>query len=161
MNGSPIAPRTRTLIAGLDPGHSKCGLVLADTERNLVLEAAILPPQDCANLLQGWQLQGLESVVVGNGTGSRRWREQLGQLHLQPELVNEHGSTLAARQRYWELCPPSPWTRLVPAGLRLPPRDIDDVVAQLLVERHRGIQLQRTSAAVQRTLTAPKTWPAR
>jgi hypothetical protein len=28
-------------------------------------------------------------------------------------------------------------------------------VAQLLVERHLGIQLQRTSTAVQRTLTSP------
>jgi hypothetical protein len=70
-------------------------------------------------------------------------------------LVNEHGSTLAARQRYWDLDPPSSWTRLMPPGLRLPPRDIDDVVAQLLVERHLGIQLQRASTAVQRTLTPP------
>jgi hypothetical protein len=161
MSGTPIAPQAGSLIAGLDPGRSKCGLVLADTERRLVLEAAILHPQDCACLLQGWQHQGLGSVVVGNGTGSRRWQHQLHQLHLQPELVNEHGSTLAARQRYWELCPPSPWIRLVPPGLRLPPRDLDDVVAQLLVERHRGIQLQRSSTAVQRTLAAPRTSPAR
>jgi len=161
MSGPPTAPQAGPLIAGLDPGRSKCGLVLADTERKLVLEAAILPAQDCASLLQGWREQGLECVVVGDGTGSSSWRQQLHQLHLHPALVNEHGSTLAARQRYWELCPPSPWTRLLPPGLRLPPRDIDDVVAQLLVERHRGIRLQRTSTAVQRTLTAPKTSPAR
>jgi hypothetical protein len=75
--------------------------------------------------------------------------------------VNEHGSTLAARQRYWELYPPGLWTRLWPPGLRLPPRDIDDVVAQLLVERHCGMRLQRTAAEVQRTLMAARTSPAR
>ena len=161
MTGTPAAPQAGTLIAGLDPGRSKCGLVLADTEQKLVLEAAILPPQDCSSLLQSWQQQGLQGVVLGNGTGSSSWRQPLQQLHLKPELVNEHGSTLAARQRYWELYPPSLWTRLWPPGLRLPPRDIDDVVAQLLVERHCGIRLQRPSAAVQRTLMAAKTSPAR
>ena len=155
MSGTPTAPQAGTLIAGLDPGRSKCGLVLADAERKQVLEAAILPPQDCVSLLQDWQHKGLGAVLVGNGTGSSSWQQQLLLLLLQPELVNEHGSTLAARQRYWDLDPPSSWRRLMPPGLRLPPRDIDDVVAQLLVERHLGIQLQRTSTAVQRTLTPP------
>ena len=76
MSGTPIAPQAGPLIAGLDPGRSKCGLVLANTERKLVLEAAILPAQDCASLLQGWREQGLECVVVGDGTGSSSWRQR-------------------------------------------------------------------------------------
>ena len=55
----------------------------------------------------------------------------------------EAGTTLAARQRYWQLEPPRGWRRLLPEGLRLPPRDIDDVVAQLLLERHLQRPLQR------------------
>jgi hypothetical protein len=40
--------------------------------------------------------------------------------------------------------------RLLPAGLRLPPRDIDDVVAQLLIERHYGLHLRRSNQEVLR-----------
>jgi hypothetical protein len=36
MSGTPTAPQAGTLIAGLDPGRSKCGLVLADAERKQV-----------------------------------------------------------------------------------------------------------------------------
>ena len=74
MSGTPTAPQAGTLIAGLDPGRSKCGLVLADAERKQVLEAAILPPQDCVSLLQDWHHKGLGAVLVGNGTGSSSWR---------------------------------------------------------------------------------------
>ncbi|MCP9881833.1 resolvase [Cyanobium sp. Alchichica 3B3-8F6] len=151
---------TAGLIAGLDPGRSKCGLVLADLAQALVLEAAILPPEASRAQLQAWQRQGLTRVVVGNGTSSSAWRGPLAALALELELVDEHGSTLAARDRYWELYPANGWWRLLPAGLRLPRRDIDDVVAQLLVERHSGLRLQRPTQEVRRCLQGLKSEPA-
>ncbi len=151
---------TTGFIAGLDPGRSKCGLVLADLAQARILEAAILPPEASRAQLQDWQRQGLARVVVGNGTGSGDWRDRLTALALALELVDEHGSTLAARDRYWELWPPTGWLRLLPAGLRLPPRDIDDVVAQLLVERHSGLSLQRSTPEVCRNLHHVRSEPA-
>jgi hypothetical protein len=62
-------------------------------------------------------------------------------------VLNEHGTTLAARRRYWELFPPRGWRRLLPEGLRLPPRDWDDVAAQLLLERWLGRRLDRRGEA--------------
>ncbi len=134
----PVSP-----IAGLDPGRSKCGLVLADLAQRRILEAAILPPEASQGLLTRWRERGLTAVVVGNGTGSDAWSPRLAQLQLERIPIDERGTTLAARDRYWELFPPGRWRRLLPAGLRLPPRDIDDVVAQLLVERHSGLLLRR------------------
>ena len=150
MTAAPTGPQAAALIAGLDPGRSKCGLVLADLTRQRVLQAAILPPASCLDLLRCWQQQGLGRIVLGNGTVSRDWRPVLAGLQLELALVDERGSTLAARDRYWDLFPPGLWLRLLPAGLRLPPRDIDDVVAQLLLERHAQLQLQRESAEVLR-----------
>ena len=89
-------------------------------------------------------------MILGNGTGSNTWRPLLSQLNLELTLVDERGSSLAARQRYWELDPPNPWMRLLPTGLRLPPRDVDDVVAQLLLERWLGEPLQRRNGEVLR-----------
>ncbi|MEB3265597.1 MAG: resolvase [Cyanobacteriota bacterium] len=131
-------------LVGLDPGRSKCGLVLTDTTCSAIVAAAVLPPRQAAERLLHWQQRRgpLAAVVLGNGTGSGPWLQELkGTLPLH--LVEEQGTTLAARQRYWQLHPARGWQRLLPEGLRLPPRDWDDVVAQLLVERWLGRPLPR------------------
>jgi RNase H-fold protein (predicted Holliday junction resolvase) len=135
------------IVAALDPGRSKCGLVRTDPERRQIEEALVLPPGPCREQLLAWHRDlKLAVVVLGDGTGSRRWQERLeGELPLL--LVDERGSTLAARRRYWELEPPRGWRRLIPEGLRQPPRDWDDVVAQLLLERWLGHPLKRTTWA--------------
>ncbi len=137
-------------IAAVDPGRSKCGLAVTDQAGQTIVAAAILPPDDSLALLLQWQGQGLSLVVLGNGTGSRSWREQLTQSGLAIQQRDEWGTTLAARQRYWQLEPPRGWRRCLPRGLRLPPRDIDDVVAQLLLERHLGRPLARSCGSVWR-----------
>lgn len=132
-----------SLMAALDPGRSKCGLVLVDPGGSRVLATAILIPAQSEMLLRRWQNEGLQEVVLGNGTGSETWEGILKGLGLRVRLVEERGTTLAARARYWQLERPRSWRRWLPAGLRLPPRDIDDVVAQLLLERLLGRTFHR------------------
>ena len=129
-------------LAGLDPGRSKCGLVLALPQQRQILAAAVLPPPACLERLRQWQERGLQRILLGDGTHSRHWQALLQELGLAVQLVDERGTTLAARDRYWQLHPPRGWQRLIPNGLRLPPRDIDDVVAQLLLERQLGVPLR-------------------
>lgn len=164
MSSYPSEPGA---LAGLDPGRSKCGLVLSDPSGHAIVCAAILSPTDSLVLLRQWQ--GLGLVVLGDGTGSSPWHERLAELGVTVTRQDERGTTLAARQRYWQLHPPRSWRRCLPRGLRLPPRDIDDVVAQLLLERHLGRLLQRTNPAVLRQLPpgladrglGPRSGPAR
>lgn len=130
-------------LAGLDPGRSKCGLVLSDPQRRRIRVARVLAPEEAWQELRRWQRQeGLVAVVLGDGTGSQAWQARLDPM-LPVCLVEERGTTLAARERFWQLEPPRGWRRLLPAGLRQPPRDWDDVVAQLLLERHLGHPLER------------------
>ena len=141
------APRSQPIqvgaLAGLDPGRSKCGLVRTDVACQSIVEASVLAPEACFEWLQRWRQQGLISaVVMGDGTGSKAWRARLADL-LPLHTLSEAGSTLEARRRYWELEPARGWRRLLPEGLRQPPRDWDDVVAQLLVERWLGHTLTR------------------
>lgn len=141
------APRSQPIqvgaLAGLDPGRSKCGLVRTDVACQNIVEASVLAPEACFEWLQRWRQQGLISaVVMGDGTGSKAWRARLADL-LPLHTLCEAGSTLEARRRYWELEPARGWRRLLPEGLRQPPRDWDDVVAQLLVERWLGHTLTR------------------
>mgnify|MGYP002631980408 FL=1 len=130
-------------LAALDPGRCKCGLVRCDPARQQVLAALILEPEQAFAQLRAWQAEGaVAGVVLGDGTGSRHWRQRLAPL-LPVQLVDERRTTLEARQRYWQLFPPRGWRRLLPEGLRQPPRPWDDVVAQLLLERHLGQPLTR------------------
>lgn len=134
---------------GLDPGRSKCGLVRSDHSRGQIEVAAVLSPEECFKQIAIWRERpGLEGVVLGDGTGSKHWQRQLNNLGLAVQVIPEAGTTLAARARYWQLEPPRGWRRLLPEGLRLPPRDYDDVVAQLLLERHWGTELRREPGLV-------------
>lgn len=147
MTPGDSPPAEATYVA-LDPGRSKCGLVRCDAAGREILSAGVLDPESCWQQLQQWREQGLVvAVVLGNGTGSSHWQRRLSNLALPVRLVDEAGTTLAARQRYWQLEPPSGWRRLLPQGLRLPPRDVDDVVAQLLLERWLGRELVRDPEA--------------
>ena len=134
---------------GLDPGRSKCGLVLSDHSTGQIEVAAVLSPEECFEQIGIWQERpGIEGVVLGDGTGSKNWQRQLSDLGLVIHVIPEAGTTRAARARYWQLEPPRGWRRLLPEGLRLPPRDYDDVVAQLLLERHWGTELRREPGLV-------------
>ena len=143
------------LIAGLDPGRSKCGLVLTDRLAQQIHQAAILSPPQTLAWLRHWHSLGLRTLVLGNGTGSKPWLSRLRDLDPTLEFVDEHDTTLSPLQRYWELFPPRGLAKLIPGGLRMPPRDLDDLAAQLLLERQLGHRLQRKLEPVLRTWPAP------
>ena len=44
-------------LAGLDPGRSKCGLVLTDPERRCIRQALVLPPEQAWEQLRDWRQQ--------------------------------------------------------------------------------------------------------
>ena len=96
-----------TRVVGFDPGRSKCGLVLVTTDSAQVLDSDVLVPEAVLTTLNKWRQRGdLEMIVMGDGTGSKTWIEPLQELTTLVQ-VNERGTTLKARQRYWQLWPPS------------------------------------------------------
>jgi len=80
----------------------------------------------------------LRAVLVGSGTGSAAvWERLASELADLPLLsVDERGTTLEARQRYFAANPPRGLWRLLPLSLRTPPVPYDDYVAILLAERY-------------------------
>ncbi len=57
-------------------------------------------------------------------------------------LVDESGTSLRARDRYWELWPLVGWRRWLPKGLIVPPDHLDAVAALILIEDYLNKQLQ-------------------
>ena len=125
-------------LVGLDPGRAKCGLVLVDPEQRLVLEGVVLPVSRVIDQLTTWSKQGgVGLILLGNGTSSKQWQPSLRRL-ASVDVVEEQGTTLRARERYWQLWPARGWRKLLPRGMRVPPGDLDAVAALVMVEDHLG-----------------------
>ena len=123
-------------VAGLDPGRSKCGLVLVDSASACVQTGLVLPRNNVVHQLERWRQEAsLQLILIGNGTGSGGWLERLKPI-AEVQSVDEQGTTLRARRRYWQLWPAQGWRRLIPEGLRLPPTDLDAIAALVMVEDH-------------------------
>lgn len=135
--GPEMGPESVTL--GFDPGRDKCGVAAVTGDRR-VLSHEVVPASGAIPLLAAWlRAYGVATVVLGDRTSSRSWRSRL-EAELTPApsivLVDEHNTTLLARDRYWQMYPPHGLQRLIPQGLREPPRPLDDIAAILLVERY-------------------------
>ncbi len=57
-------------------------------------------------------------------------------------VVDETGTTLRARERYWQLWPARGWKRLLPKGLRIPSGDLDAIAALVILEDYLDRPLQ-------------------
>ena len=124
-------------ILGLDPGRDKCGVAVI--VRQQIAYHQIIDSQRAISIIEQLTRQyNLNLIVMGNGTTSKDWRKLIESALTEVSVVtvNEQNSTLEARDRYWKMYPPQGLQRLVPQGLRVPPRPVDDIVAILLVERY-------------------------
>ena len=128
-------------VVSVDPGRNKCGLVLVDCTRDSVIAGQVVATEAVLDTLQYWrQVAPIEFLVLGNGTASKRLRQQLPE-DLPIKVVDERGTTLQARKRYWQLWPPRGWRRLIPQGLLLPPTELDAVAALVILESELGREI--------------------
>jgi RNase H-fold protein (predicted Holliday junction resolvase) len=81
-------------------------------------------------------VHGVAAIALGSGTNASEVRALIGEIGLPIALVDERETTLRARARYFAAHPPTGWRRLVPLGMLLPPRPIDDFAAVLIAERY-------------------------
>ncbi|HPC75703.1 MAG TPA: endonuclease [Synergistales bacterium] len=77
-------------------------------------------------------------VIVGSGTGSAPCIKRLASAGLRVEQVPEEYSSERGRALYWQIHPPRGLRRLIPRGLLVPPRSVDDLAAWSLVLRRLG-----------------------
>ena len=126
------------IILGFDPGRDKCGVAVMNAERSVVYHQVIESGRAIATIQTLSQKFAVELIVMGDRTTAKSWRKQLTSnlASIPVVMVDENNSTLEARDRYWEMYPPRGLNRLIPLGMRIPPRPVDDIVAILLIERY-------------------------
>ena len=116
-------------IAAFDPGRN-VGYAELDG-RGMLLRRAVLDLEELRDL-------GIEAdrIVVGSGTGRNAVLGVLRERGLEPEVIDETATTLEARQYFFRDHPPRGLARLLPAGMRSPPRPIDDYAAYVIGLRY-------------------------
>ncbi|NLI76595.1 MAG: RuvX/YqgF family protein [Candidatus Riflebacteria bacterium] len=79
-----------------------------------------------------------EIMVMGAGTAGALVMKVLCdlQVELPVRIGDEYKTTEEARRRYFADHPPTGLWRLVPLGLQLPPRPVDDYAAVIIAERY-------------------------
>ncbi len=127
------------MILGFDPGRDKCGIAVMNEEREILYHQVIDSTTAISTLQQLCRQFSVNQIIMGDRTTAKTWRKNLAS-NLSPSIsiamVDENNSTLEARERYWQMYPPQGLQRIIPRGMRLPPRPVDDIVAILLIERY-------------------------
>jgi RNase H-fold protein (predicted Holliday junction resolvase) len=126
-------------VIGIDPGTRKCGYAVIEVARAAPLAQGIVGTGELAQVLSSLRERfALRQAAVGGGTHSREVEAIVRAAGLTVAKVDERDTTLKARVRYFEAHPPRGWKRLIPRGMLVPERPIDDFAAVLIAERFLG-----------------------
>jgi RNase H-fold protein (predicted Holliday junction resolvase) len=122
-------------ILGVDPGTRKVGFAVVDgagETQDLGIELIADFLGRVQGLMGRW---AFSAIAIGTGTNARTLGVDLAALGIPVIYVDERETTLKARSLYFADHPPKGWRRLIPLGMQVPPRPIDDYAAVLIARR--------------------------
>jgi RNase H-fold protein (predicted Holliday junction resolvase) len=122
-------------VIGVDPGRSKAGYALLETSGKVVavgIEPIERLPASLAALVDS---RSVAAIALGRGTNARAVGAALEALGLPIHLIDEYETSRRARSLYFADHPPRGWRRLIPIGLQVPQRPVDDYAAILIARR--------------------------
>jgi RNase H-fold protein (predicted Holliday junction resolvase) len=125
------------MLLGVDPGTRKCGYAVVERLGAPPLALGIAPLDEFRAKLDALRTTwSFDLVAIGHGTNASVVSAAVREAGLPFVLVDERETTLQARARFFMDHPPRGWRRLVPRGMLLPDRPIDDYAALLIAERY-------------------------
>lgn len=139
IDNYPRTPLRRHLILGFDPGRDKCGIAIMGSDKQVYYHQVVPAASAIATLDLLLKQYQVSLLAMGDRTTAKDWQKRINSNLSSPPpivFVDERYSSLEARDRYWGMYPPKGLTRLIPQGMRQPPRPVDDIVAIILIERY-------------------------
>ena len=122
-------------VITIDPGKSKCGLVLADISEKKVYRAIILKSELIENYVRNLiAAEDISQIIIGNGTTSREIREKLYFFKKEIITFEEKNTTYRAKARYFELFPISGLKFLIPREVFILNKNLDAISALIILE---------------------------
>ena len=122
-------------VITIDPGKSKCGLVLAEISEKKVYKAIILKSELLENYVRNLiTTDDISQIIIGNGTTSKEIREKLYFFKKEIITFEEKNTTYRAKARYFELFPISGLKFLIPREVFIINKNLDAISALIILE---------------------------
>ena len=122
-------------VITIDPGKSKCGLVLAEINEKKVYKAIILKSELLGNYVRNLiTAEEISQIIIGNGTTNREIREKLDFFKKEIITFEEKNTTYRAKARYFELFPISGFKSLIPREFFILNKNLDAISALIILE---------------------------
>ena len=122
-------------VITIDPGKSKCGLVLAEISQKKVYKAIIIRSTLIENYVRNLiTAEDISQIIIGNGTTSREIREKLYFFKKEIIIFEEKNTTYRAKARYFELFPISGLKFLMPREVFILNKNLDAISALIILE---------------------------
>ena len=122
-------------VITIDPGKSKCGLVIAEISEKKVYKAIILKSELLENYVRHLiAAEDISQIIIGNGTTSKEIKEKL--IFFKKEIITfeEKNTTFRAKARYFELFPISGLKFLIPREVFILNKNLDAISALIILE---------------------------
>ena len=122
-------------VITIDPGKSKCGLVLSEISEKKVYKAIILKSELLGNYVRNLiTAEEISQIIIGNGTTNREIREKLDFFKKEIITFEEKNTTYRAKARYFELFPISGLKFLIPREVFILNKNLDAISALIILE---------------------------
>ena len=119
----------------IDPGKSKCGLVLAEISEKKVYKAIIIKSELLEKYVRNLiNTEDISQIIIGNGTTSKEIREKLYFFKKEIITFEEKNTTYRAKSRYFELFPISGLKFLMPREVFILNKNLDAISALIILE---------------------------
>ena len=124
-----------TKVISIDPGKSKCGLVLAEISEKKVYEAIILKSELLEDYVRNLNTaENISKIIIGNGTTSREITKKMDFFKKEIIIFEEKNTTFRAKSRYFELFPIRGLKSLIPREIFLLNKNLDAISALIILE---------------------------
>ena len=152
-----IHVREERIVLGIDPGRDKTGFAFVNLQGGLIASGIFATNEhtrffaalkDGSESFTQWLTEGeadslpakiissVKFIAIGDGTHSREFAAIVREnLPCEKLTVDERNTTLEARSLYWKIHRPNFLLRLLPKGLRVPKRVLDDLAAWAIALR--------------------------
>ena len=129
-------------IIAIDPGISKCGVIVADIREKKVYEAAVVKSQLLLKYVKKkYQDEKNLQFLIGNGTSCKNYIKDLNQLVPNVIIAEEKNSTYRAKQRYFEIFPLLGIKCFLPREIFILNKNLDALAALIIIEDYFQVKL--------------------
>ena len=140
-------------VLSIDPGKSKCGLVLAEINEKKIYEARVINSELLEEYIKNLNsVEEISKIIIGNGTTSKETKEKLNFFKREIITFEEKNTTYRAKKRYFELFPITGWKFLIPREVFILNKNLDAISALIILEDYFKVKF------ILNQNIDPKTW---